>query len=172
VKDEGVIALLRAAQRIADGEALSAALLSEEGVPVSLRLVIAAVALVGADRPVNKKTITTIAPASRSATYRDHAELLDQVKTVLPALVQAQLSMTGSGRSATELARQLEEAHASIRRERGRRILAEREAQHAASYAAELHLRLEPEFDAIVREREAKVRLLRPVPTPNGPADG
>lgn len=170
MSNDGVAALLRAAQRIADGEALSTELLGEEGVPVALRLVIAVVALVGADLPVNEKTITTIAPAARSATYRDHADLLEQVKTVLPALVHAQLAMTSSNRSATELARQLEEANASIRRERERRIVAEQSGQHAAAYAHELHLRLKREFDAIMRERKSKVRPLRPVPATDGPA--
>ncbi len=164
MSDDGVAALMRVAQRVADGEALTTALLGEEGVPVALRIVVAAVTLTAAGRPVNKKTITTIAPAARSATYRDHAELLEQAKAVLPALVRAQLTLNTSNLSATELARQLEEANQGIHRERHRRIEAEQQLQHMASYAHELHQRLKPQFDELMRERNQKVRHIRSVP--------
>jgi hypothetical protein len=61
--------------------------------------------------PVNKKSITTIAPAARPAAYRGHADLLDQTKAVIPSLVQAQLGLAGTKVSAADLARQFEAAH-------------------------------------------------------------
>ncbi|MGI5515212.1 hypothetical protein [Streptomyces sp. CA-106131] len=163
MSDAGIEALMRAAARVKDGEAFSSDLLVQEGVPVTLRLVLAAAALAASDRPVNKKSVTTTAPAARSATYRDHAELLEQVTTVLPALVQAQLDRAGSGASVTDLARQLQEANRIIQKERELRQRAELERDHVASYARELHWKLKDEYDTIIREKSEKVRHLRPV---------
>ncbi|NQU36084.1 MAG: hypothetical protein HQ526_00625 [Actinobacteria bacterium] len=162
--DHGLEALMRAATRISSGEPLTNDLMNEEGVPVPLRLITAAVALTAADRPVNKKLITTAAPAARSATYRDHAGLLDQAKTVLPALVQAQLQSVGVGVSVASLAAQLEAANTIIHEERTRREQAEMQLAHIASYARELHWALKPEHEAALRERAETVRVLRPLP--------
>lgn len=162
--DHGVEALMRAAARISAGEPLTNDLMNEEGVPVPLRLITAAVALTAADRPVNKKLITTAAPAARSATYRDHAELLDQAKVVLPALVEAQLKSTGVDVSVASLAAQLETANKIIHQERARRESAETQLAHVASYARELHWALKPEHEAALRERAETVRVLRPLP--------
>jgi hypothetical protein len=158
-------ALLRVAGRIAAGEDLTSELMNAEGVPVPLRLVLAAATLTAADLPVNKKSITTAAPAARSATYRDHAELLEQAKTLLPALVQAQLSLVGARVTAVQLGAQLEEANKIISAERARCEEAEQQLQHVTSYARELHWQLRPEHEAALREREQKVRPLRPIPT-------
>jgi chromosome segregation ATPase len=168
VSDDGISALMRVATRVAGGETLTTELLGEEGVPVTLRLVLAAAVLTAADRPVTKKSVTTVAPAARSATYRDHADLLNQVTTCLPALVQAQLALAGAQVSVAELAKQLQDAYRSVERERRRREEAERQLQHVASYARELHWRLKAEYDAIIREKAEKVRPLRSVPTDNG----
>ena len=169
MNDDGIAALMRVAQRVSGGEPLTTDLMGQENVPVALRLVVAAITLTASDRPVNKKTITTIAPAARSATYRDHVELLEQAKMVLPAFVQAQLGLATSQLSATELGRQLEEANASIHEERLKRIALEKQLQHIASYARELHQRLKPEFDEIMRERSSKVRHLRSRPVVGDP---
>jgi len=40
--------------------------------------------LTAANRPVSKKAIVDAAPAAWSATYRNHAELLDEIKDVSP----------------------------------------------------------------------------------------
>ncbi|MEU7384994.1 hypothetical protein AB0A91_34550 [Streptomyces sp. NPDC042207] len=172
MRDDGIEALMRAASRVKDGETFSGELLVQEGVPVSLRLVLAAAVLAASDRPVNKKSVTTTAPAARSATYRDHAELLDQVTTVLPTFVQAQLDRAGSGASVTDLARQLQEANRTIQEERERREEAERQLTHVSSYARELHWKLKDEYDAIIKEKIEKVRHLRPVPEPSDPSAG
>ena len=168
---DDIDALIRVARRVAEGEALSTDLMGEEGVPVDLRLVVAAVALTAADRPVNKKSITTSAPAARSATSRDHAELLEAVKEVLPALVQAQLGLAGVSVTAAELGRQLEEANRVIRDERVRREEAEKRLEHVSSYARELHWQLKPEREAMLQERAEKVRPLRGLPK-LGPEEG
>ncbi|TKA09430.1 hypothetical protein [Actinacidiphila oryziradicis] len=164
MSDDGIEALMRAASRIKGGEAFSSELLVQEGVPVALRLVLAAAVLTASDRPVNKKLVTATAPAARSATYRDHAELLEHVTTLLPTLVQAQLDRTASGASVTDLARQLQEANRIIQKERELRQKAELERDHVASYARELHWKLRDEYDAIIREKTEKVRHLRPLP--------
>ncbi|WP_305782744.1 hypothetical protein [Symbioplanes lichenis] len=164
MSSDDIAALTRVAARIEAGEDLTTDLMGQEGVPVALRLVIAAVTLAAADMPVNKKSITTIAPAARSATYRDHADLLDQAKAVVPALVQAQLGLAGAKVSAADLARQLEAAHATIEKERRLREEAEERLKHVAAYARELHWQLKPEYEARLREREEKVRYLHLVP--------
>jgi hypothetical protein len=172
VSDDGIEALMRAAARVAAGEAFNGDLLLQEGVPVALRLVLAAAVLAASDRPVNKKSVTTTAPAARSATYRDHAELLNQVTTALPALVQGQLDRADSGASVTDLARQLQEANRTIQNERERREEAERQLTHVAAYARELHWKLKDEYDAIIREKTEKVRHLRPLAEPTSPGTG
>lgn len=162
MSDDGIEALMRAAARVTGGEALTGALLAQEGVPVALRLVLAAAALTASDKPVNKKSVTASAPAARSATYRDHAELLEQVTTVLPALVQAQIGNVGGGASVTDLARQLQEANLTIQKERETRQRVELQLEHVAAYARELHWRLRDDYDALIREKTEKVRHLRP----------
>ena len=168
---EGIEALVRAARRVAGGEELTTDLMRTEGVPADLRLVIAAVTLTAADLPVNKKSITTAAPAARSATYRDHAELLGDAKDVLPSLVQAQLGLVGARVTAVELGHKLEEAHQIIRTERLRREEAEMRLEHMASYARELHWQLKPEREELLRERAEKVRNLRSLPSPTEAED-
>lgn len=162
--DDDIAALMRAAARVASGEPLTTDLLGSEGVPVALRLVLAGAALTAADRPVNKKSVTTAAPAARSATYRDHAQLLDQVVSSLPALVQAQLSLVGAQVTAADLSAQLATAHRVIAEERALRKKAEDDLAQVAAYARELHWKLKPEHDEMLRERREKVRPLRPVP--------
>ena len=164
---DGIDALLRVARRVSEGEPLTTDLMGQEAVPTALRLVVAAVALTAADQPVNKKAVTTAAPAARSASYRDHSQLLDDVKEHLPALVEAQLQLVGVAVTAADLGRQLEHAHQIIRDERARRENAETELAHVLSYARELHWQLRPERDAILRERQQKVRVLRPVEDPD-----
>lgn len=164
MSDDGIAALMRVATRVAAGQRLTTHLMGEEGVPAALRLVLAAVALTAADRAVNKKSIAAAAPAARSATYRDHAELLEQVKTLIPALVQAQLGLVGTHVSASELARQLENANNIIHDERQLRETAEKRLGEIASYARELHWKLKPEYEATLRERIEKVRPLRSLP--------
>jgi hypothetical protein len=164
MSSDDIASLTRVAARIEAGEDLTTELMGQEGVPVALRLVIAAVTLAAADMPVNKKSITAIAPAARSATYRDHADLLDRAKTVIPALVQAQLGLAGTKVSAADLARQLEAAHATVEKERRLREEAEERLKHVAAYARELHWQLKPEYEARLRERDEKLRHLRVIP--------
>ena len=167
--DEALDALLTVASRINEGEVLSNDLMNEEGVPVSLRLFLAAAVLTAADLPVNKKTITFIAPAARSAAYRDHGELMERAKHLLPNLVAAQLRLAGKTVSVADLAAQLELAHQSIRRERARADEAETRLAHVSSYARELHWALEPEHEAVLREKRTKVHDLRAAQTPVDP---
>jgi hypothetical protein len=162
---DAILALMRVARRVNDGETLTTDLMGEEGVPVDLRLVVAAVALTAADLPVNKKSIISSAPAARSAAYRDHSELLEEVMEVLPALVQATLRLAGTKVTAVELSLQLEEANRVVGRERLRREEAEMRLEQVASYARELHWQLKPEREALLREREQKVRPLRGLPS-------
>lgn len=171
MSDDDLQALLRAARRVADGELLTSELMGQERVPVPLRLVVAVVALTAADQAVSKTAVLAAAPAARSATYRDHAELLEEARTALPALVRAQLSLVGREVNAADLAAQLQEAHRTILEERVRRERAEADLAQVASYARELHWQLKPEREELLRERAEKVRTLRPVP-PTEAGDG
>lgn len=162
--DGGVQAILAAARRVAEGTPLTGQLLSDAGVPVALRLVVTAAALSGADRPVNKRVLLEAAPAARSAAYRDNADVLDAAVTYIPALVSAQLDKVGSAASATDLARQLQHANHRLAEERRKREEAERQLEHVASYARELHWRLKSEHDALLAEQKDKVVQLRPLP--------
>jgi hypothetical protein len=170
VSDPGLDALVRAAERVAVGEKLTDELL--QSVPVPLRLVLTTAVLAAADRPVNKKGVVDTARAARSAVYRNHAQLIDQLITHLPPFVQAQLQTAGTGVSVTELARQLQQANDTIAEERKKREEAELRLEHVASYARELQWQLKPEFDAIVREKAEKVRQLRPIATDLEPGRG
>jgi hypothetical protein len=156
--------LLDAAARVRAGEALTTELLADAGVPVDLRLLVAATALAAADQPVTKLSMTTSAPAARSAAYRDHSDLMAKLKDLLPALVHAQLDSVRREVSVTQLAADLERANNTIAEERARREAAELELEQVANYARELHWLLKPEYEAALRERTEKVRPLRPVP--------
>ena len=68
--EDDVAAVVQVARRIHEGEEWSGELMAQESVPVALRLLMAAVALSAAERPVNKKSITAAAPAARSARSR------------------------------------------------------------------------------------------------------
>lgn len=166
MSDDGIAALIRVAERVAGGEPLTIELMGDEGVPVALRLVIASVALTAADLPVSKTSITSIAPATRSATYRDHAELLEAAKVALPPLVAAQLQLAGSKPTAADLAAKLEDANKTIARERALRVELQAQVEQVASYARELHWKLKPEYEAVLRERQEKVTPLRVVSEP------
>ncbi len=167
MNDSDLEALLRVARRVSRGEALSSDLMGQEGVGVALRLVLAVVALTAADQPVTKSAILAAAPAARSATYRDHATLLEDAKELLPALVRAELGLVDVRVSVSDLADQLQAAYAAIRVERARREKVEMELEHVVSYARELHWKLKAEREEDLRERERKVRHIRPVPSVN-----
>lgn len=159
--------LLEAAARVQAGEALTTELLADAGVPVDLRLVVAATALAAADQPLTKLSMTTSAPAARSAAYRDHSDLMTKLRDLIPALVHAQLESVRREVSVTRLAADLEKANNTIAEERTRREAAELELESAANYARELHWLLKPEYEAALRERTEKVRPLRPVSAPD-----
>lgn len=165
---DGIDALIDVAGAVHDGTDVSADLFTSAGVGARLRLVVAATALAAAGRPVNKSTIVEAAQVARSATYRNHADLLEAARTVLPSLVTAMLGDRASPDDLHALREQLALAHASIERERQRRREVEEELDQARTYAMELHRRLKPEYDAAMRERETKVRTLRPVPNAPG----
>ncbi|EWT05717.1 hypothetical protein N864_02845 [Intrasporangium chromatireducens Q5-1] len=163
---DGLEELLRVAARVHSGETLTAELMAEEKVPARLRLLIAAAVLVAADRSPSKKAIIDTAPAGWSATNRNHGAFVEEVQQLLPALVNAQLNARQGAVTSADLRAQLHDAHASVQRERTRRQELEDELRHVRQYALELHRRLQPEYDAMMRERAQKVRTLRPVVDP------
>lgn len=113
-----IVKLLSAAERVSAGEAPTSDLMAEIGVPVDLRLVVAAVSLAAADQPLTKLSMTTTARAARSAAYRDHNDLMASLKGYIPVFVHAVLSSVRREVSATELAAELEKANETIARER------------------------------------------------------
>lgn len=163
--DDSIDALIRAARRIAAGEPLTGDLLTEEKVPTRLRLVLAATALTAADLPASKRAIVDAAPAAWSATYRNHAVLLEDVKTLIPVLVASQLELLGSMPTSSDLRLQLDQANDSVHKERKRVEALEEQLRQLRQYALELHLKAKPEYDAMMAERKTKVRRLRPVET-------
>lgn len=163
--DDGIDALIRAARRVSDGEPLTGDLLTAEKVPARLRLVLAAVALTAADLPTSKRAIVDAAPAAWSATYRNHAALLQDIKVLVPGLVAAQLELPGAMPTSADLRLQLDQANASVRRERKRVDDLEEELRQLREYALQLHRKIKPEYDAMMAERTEKVRQLRPVET-------
>ncbi len=163
---DGIKELLRVAARVHDGEALTAELMAEEKVPARLRLLIAAAVLVAADRSTSKKAIVDTAPAGWSATNRNHGAFVEEVQHLVPALVKAQLNGRQGAVTGADLRAQLDAAQASVQRERTRRKELENELRHVRQYALELHRRLQPEHDAMTRERAQKVRTLRPAVDP------
>ena len=84
---------------------------------------------------------------------------------MLPALVQATLRLAETKVTAVELSLQLEKANRVVGSERLRREEAEMRLEQVASYARELHWQLKPEREALLREREQKVRPLRGLPS-------
>lgn len=163
--DDGIDALIRAARRVSDGEPLTGGLLTAEKVPARLRLVLAAVALTAADLPTSKRAIVDAAPAAWSATYRNHAALLQDIKVLVPGLVAAQLELLGAMPTSADLRLQLDQANASVGRERKRVDYLEEELRQLREYALQLHRKIKPEYDAMMVERTEKVRQLRPVET-------
>lgn len=162
---DGIDALLRAARRVADGEPLTGDLLAEEKVPARLRLLLAAAVLTAADLPTSKRAIVDAAPAAWSATYRNHAALLDDIKAFVPGLIAAQLQPLAAMPTSADLRRQLDQANASVTRERKYVEQLEEELGQLREYALRLHRKLKPEYDAMMAERAEKVRQLRPVET-------
>lgn len=168
--DDGIDALIRAARRVADGEPLTGNLMTDEKVPTRLRLVLAATALTAADLPASKRAIVDAAPAAWSATYRNHADLLEDVKSLVPVLVASQLALLGAMPTSSELRLRLDQANASVEKERKRVEALEEELRQLRQYALELHRKAKPEYDAMMAERKTKVRLLRLVEdTPDEP---
>ena len=115
-------------------------------------------ALTAADQPVNKKAVTTAAPRPRSASYQDHSQLLDDVRSISAPLRLLQL--VGVAVTAADLGRQLEHAHQIIRDERARRENAETELRTSSPT---LRLRWLTGQDAILRERQQEGRGSAPV---------
>lgn len=72
--------------------------------------------------------------------------------------------MVGLRFTAADLSAQLETAHRVIAQERRLRKKAEEDLVQVAAHARELHWKLKPEHDEMLRERREKVRTLRPVP--------
>lgn len=163
---DDIDALLALADTIRNGSDLTADIFNDHGVPVRLRIVLAAAVLAAADRPVNKSSIVDTALVARSATYRNHADLLEAARTAIPALVTAMLDTRVAGPTINGLREQLDQAHASIERERTRRTEIEAELRQARAYALELHRKLKPEYDTMILEQKTKVRTLRTIKDP------
>jgi hypothetical protein len=137
-------------------------------VPARLRLVLAATALTAADLPASKRAIVDAAPAAWSATYRNRAQLLEDIKTFVPGLVASQLEFLGAMPTSADLRLQLDQVNTSVDRERKRVAELEEELRQLRAHTLELHRRTKPEYDAMMAEREQKVRRLRPVdPSPD-----
>ncbi|HET6483562.1 MAG TPA: hypothetical protein VFG35_26465 [Actinoplanes sp.] len=137
-------------------------------VPVPTRLMLAAAILAAADKPVSTVSLCQVAGVSRGSTYNHHKEAMASIRENIPVLVRAQLAALGETPSAAELFDRVRERDETIRELRAELKAARRERNAALAYARDLHERLRPEFEAIAREKQEKVRHLRPLPEPAG----
>ncbi|GAA2670662.1 hypothetical protein [Actinoplanes palleronii] len=145
-------------------DADSAALSEHLGnIPVPTRLLLAAAILAAADKPVSIVSLCQVAGVSRGSTYNHHKEAMTSIRENIPVLVRAQLAALGETPRAAELFDQVRERDETIRELRADLKNARRERNTALAYARDLHERLRPEFDAIAREKQEKVRHLRPI---------
>ena len=138
--------------------------LAMRSVPVCWRAALAASALAAAGRPVNLRSIAEAAKYSRGTAYRNNRETLDGIVEMVPVLVTAMLGRAEGCRSSTELHAELQARNDTIAALRADLVQARRDRDQALAYARDLHQQLAPEFHAIVAEKRAKVRPLRPVP--------
>lgn len=137
--------------------------LAMRSVPVYWRAALAASALAAAGRPVNLRSIAEAARYSRGTAYRNNRETLDGIVETVPVLVTAMLGRAEDRQSSTELHTELQARNDTIAALRAGLVQARRDRDQALAYARDLHQQLAPEFHAIVAERRAKVRELRPV---------
>ncbi|BCJ42312.1 hypothetical protein GCM10010168_86890 [Actinoplanes ianthinogenes] len=132
-------------------------------IPVPMRLVLAAAILAAADKPVSIVSLCQVAGVSRGSAYNHHKVAMASIRENIPVLVRAQLAILGETPNAAELFDQVRERDETIRELRAELKTARRERNTALAYARDLHERLRPEFEEIARERQEKVRHLRPV---------
>lgn len=133
-------------------------------VPVPARLLVAAVVLAAADKPVSTVNVYEVAAVSRGSAYNHHKAEMALIRGCVPAMVRAQMALLGSTAQTAELDEQVRERDESIRKlgEDNRRLREEHDA--AVGYARDLRERLRPELEAIANEQAEKVHTFRPVP--------
>ena len=158
--------LAAAAYAVALREGADSAALGEHlgNIPVPARLMLAAAILAAADKPVSIVSLCQVAGVSRGSTYNHHKEAMASIRENIPVLVRAQLAVLGETPAAAELFDQVRERDETIRELRAELKSARRERNTALAYARDLHERLRPEFEAIAREKQEKVRHLRSLP--------
>lgn len=137
--------------------------LAMRSVPVHWRAALAASALAAAGRPVNLRSIAEAARYSRGTAYRNNREILDGIVEMVPVLVTAMLGRDEGYQSSTELHSELQARNEKIAELRASLAQAERDRDQALAYARDLHQQLSLEFHAMVAEKRAKVRELRPL---------
>ncbi|GAA0456849.1 hypothetical protein Ade02nite_05840 [Paractinoplanes deccanensis] len=147
-----------------DSEASAELSMHLGNIPVPARLMLAAAVLAAADKPVSIVNVCQVAGVSHGSTYNNHKEAMASIRENIPVLVRAQLAVLGETPSAAELFDQVHERDETIRELRAELKAARQERNTALAYPRDLHERLRPEFEAIAREKQEKVRYLRPLP--------
>lgn len=161
--DAVIEALLQLADKAAQGEEID---LRRElrAIPVPLRVVLGALTLAAADKPLSGKNLAAAGGFSRGSTLRDYGETVAALQQAAPHIVHAQLGDLATAASVSELARQLQERDETIAELREEVAQQQRDLDVALSYARDLHEHVRAEFEANARERASKVRALRPEP--------
>ena len=134
--------------------------------PVPARLLLAAVILAAADRPLSILNLCDTAGVSRVSAYNHHKTQMATIRDTIPPLVRAHLRRASDPPQTAELYEQIRDREASIQRLRTE--ISQLRAEHSAAlgYARDLHERLRVEVEANQAEARSKVRPLRSVPAP------
>lgn len=133
-------------------------------IPVPLRVVLGALTLAAADKPLSGKNLAAAGGFSRGSTLRDYGETVATLQKAAPHVIHAQLGEHATAASVTELARELQERDETIAELREQIAQQQRDLDAALSYARDLHEHVRADYEANARERAEKVRSLRPEP--------
>ena len=149
------------ASRRANGEEV---FLKQEyrGIPVPVRVLLAAVILAASDQPITGKNLATVGAFSRGSTLRDYGTLVSRLRDTVPQFIAEALSDATEGRSVAALAADLQQRDDTIAELRAEIRQQQYDVAVAHSYARDLHERYRHDIEEAERERAAKVRHLRP----------
>lgn len=132
-------------------------------VPVVLRALLAAVALASADRPVNSVTMAKAGGYARGTANTKNKDALAVITRVAKVIADSQLDHGEGTEGISELSSKVQERDSTISALRAKLAQSKSDLDVVASYARDLHNRLQGEFDAVAAEKAIKVRTLRPV---------
>lgn len=136
--------------------------------PLELRALLAMTALAAADRHLSTNGIAKAGRFSRGNAYTKKRLTMELLAAAAPPLVEALLQPARTGPTLADLQRERQTLHETIAELRGRIAEDAERIDALATYAAELHGALKPEYEQNLRSRAQRVTdispRLRPVP--------